>query len=107
MNAYELADEAYKKATTKFDYDVALTMKQLIQENKQQADRIAELEDKLSFYELKDLDTPQTKPLSDEEILSEWSMTSYDPKTFIWSDDIDADLIMQFARAIEAKVRGQ
>lgn len=44
MNAYELADEAYKKATTRFDYDVALTMKQLIQQNSQQADRIAELE---------------------------------------------------------------
>jgi hypothetical protein len=36
---------------------------------RQQADRIAELEDKLSFYEIKDLDSGlKPKPLSDEEI---------------------------------------
>ncbi len=35
---------------------------------KQQADRIAELEDRLSMYEIKDLDKPQIKELSDEEI---------------------------------------
>jgi len=79
MNAYELAKELdkYKGIATKQASDML----------RQQADRIAELEDRLSMYEIKDLDrgiigrtkdyvihdlvhrtTPQIKDLSDEEI---------------------------------------
>ena len=44
-------------------------IRDLVELGKQQADRIAELEDKLSFYEIKDLDSGlKPKPLSDEEI---------------------------------------
>jgi len=49
--------------------------------------------------------THPAKTLTDEEIISEWSLTSYDPKTFIWSDEVDADLIIQFARAILRKAQ--
>lgn len=66
-SAYELADalqetEPYYPTDYKL-FDSAATML------RQQADRIAELEDKLSFYEIKDLDSGlKPKPLSDEEI---------------------------------------
>jgi len=167
MNAYELADEAYKKATTRFDYDVALTMKQLIQENSQQADRIAELEETINAcYTVQKMQaeevykgndriaelekqvnlhknahhkcveilqekqsepvglfkeeswgwiqalptednhnliplytTPQTKPLSDEEIIKIFNQ--------IWNDGGNTNGVMhRFARAIEERVRG-
>ena len=66
-SAYVLADalqetEPYYPTDYKL-FDSAATML------RQQADRIAELEDKLSFYEIKDLDSGlKPKPLSDEEI---------------------------------------
>ena len=84
MNAYELADE--------FDWmteeKIVQWCNDVVNMLRQQADRIAELEDRLSMYEIKDLDrgiigkigdspihdlvhrtTPQIKELSDEEII--------------------------------------
>ena len=49
--------------------------------------------------------THPAKTLTDEEIIEEWSLTSYDPKTFIWSDEVNADLIIHFARAILRKAQ--
>ncbi len=51
MNAYELADELDKI------HDIRIET--IINMLRQQADRIAELEDRLSMYEIKDLDKPQ------------------------------------------------
>ncbi len=93
MNAYELADELEQGAELEMELqrpencaDLTKAAKML----RQQADRIAELEDRLSMYEIKDLDrgiigrtkdyvihdlvhrtTPQVKELSDEEIYQE------------------------------------
>ncbi len=82
MNAYKLADEL-QDLHGLYCEDAANMLRQ-------QADRIAELEDRLSMYEIKDLDrgiigrtkdyvihdlvhrtTPQIKELSDEEIYQE------------------------------------
>jgi len=85
MNAYELADilqEYYED----FDGSFPALEKSIVM-LRQQADRIAELEDRLSMYEIKDLDRgiigkigdcpihdlvyrtkPQIKELSDDEI---------------------------------------
>jgi len=86
MNAYELADELenYVWMNPNNNRDYCKEVKDMI---RQQADRIAKLEDRLSMYEIKDLDrgiigrtkdyvihdlvhrtTPQIKELSDEEI---------------------------------------
>ena len=81
LNAYELA----KKLEWYTNYDEFVEAGTML---RQQADRIAELEDRLSMYEIKDLDrgiigkigdspihdlvhrtTPQIKELSDEEII--------------------------------------
>jgi hypothetical protein len=62
---------------------------------RQQADRIAELEG-LYWKEIYKNIPPQTKPLSDEEIYEIWRTCPCSP------DDIEC-----FARAIEAKVRGE
>lgn len=48
MNAYELADE--------LDKINDIPIETIINMLRQQADRIAELEDRLSMYEIKDLD---------------------------------------------------
>ena len=67
MNAYELADELLRDNTQ-------LTVKAAYM-LRQQADLIRNLQKSLGFknsgYETINL-TPQTKPLSDEEILNEW-----------------------------------
>ena len=67
MNAYELSDELLRDNTQ-------LTVKAAYM-LRQQADLIRNLQKSLGFknsgYETINL-TPQTKPLSDEEILNEW-----------------------------------
>ena len=60
MNAYELADELDRIVKVSMPLHYITESADML---RKQADRIAELEDKLSFYELKDLDTPQTNPL--------------------------------------------
>ena len=67
MNAYELADEFKNRNWD--EVDCVLWCEKSANMLCQQADRIAELEDQLSFYEIKDLDSGlKTKPLSDEEV---------------------------------------
>ncbi len=117
MNAYELADEyEYKLDWKLINYihwsNQAETMlrqqadrierkRELIREQTallvKQNNRIAELEDRLSMYEIKDLDrgiigrtkdyvihdlvhrtTPQIKELSDEEIDLKWWISSFE-----------------------------
>ena len=103
-------------------------VKALIETNRQQADRIAELEkqSEVMAYIYQDPDTlqpalkfanptnywatvistpdiplyttPQTKPLSDNQILN-----LFEPK---YDVEIDDEMLITFARAIEAKVRG-
>ncbi len=93
MNAYELADE--------FDWmteeKIVQWCNDVVNMLRQQADRISELEDRLSMYEIKDLDrgiigrtkdyaihdlvyrtTPQIKELSDEEIINLYKETKAD-----------------------------
>ncbi len=65
MNAYELAKELKEDTCIQIG---SLKPKELADVLIQMADRIAELEDRLSMYEIKDLDKPQIKELSDEEI---------------------------------------
>ncbi len=100
MNAYELADELEQGAELEMELqrpencaDLTKAAKML----RQQADRIAELEDRLSMYEIKDLDrgiigrtkdyvihdlvhrtTPQIKELSDEENNLKWWISSFE-----------------------------
>ena len=94
--------------------DYAKDLAKIIVELRQQADRIAELEKqgkplawmspdgKVSqtegrlFY-IPLYTTPQTKPLSDEEIAKEWSK---------FYPDVFHTHLIYFVRAIEAKVRG-
>jgi hypothetical protein len=66
-NAYELADKLQiDKARALLYVDAVVQSANML---RQQAERIAELENKLSFYEIKDLDSGlNPKPLSDEEI---------------------------------------
>ena len=64
MNAYELADELQELDSKLHLINLFKSANML----RQQADRIAELEDRLSMYEIKDLDKPQIKELSDEEL---------------------------------------
>ncbi len=66
MNAYELADDVKNISNTIEALEWVQKATPLL---RQQADRIKELEDRLSMYEIKDLDKPQIKELSDEEIL--------------------------------------
>jgi hypothetical protein len=116
MNAYELADilqEYYED----FDGSFPALEKSIVM-LRQQADRIAELEDRLSMYEIKDLDrgiigkigdcpihdlvhrtTPQIKELSDEEINAVYHEVWNSNK---WSDVEGID-IEKFARAILKK----
>ena len=97
-NAYELADalqetEPYYPTDYKL-FDNAANML------RQQADRIAELEDRLSFYEIKDLDSGlKPKPLSDEEIL-EIANGCLVGATAWHNPDLDP---IEFARAIEER----
>ena len=86
VNPYELADELDKMLKS-----IGLEDNRVPTVLRKQADRIAELEDRLSMYEIKDLDrgiigrtkdyvihdlvhrtTPQVKELSDEEIYELW-----------------------------------
>ena len=118
MNAYELADQLEK------DWDNSYT--ETCNMLRQQADRIAELEQNLSAYivelelhkaMIQDLEkelrrtkfawnlaeneierlAPKTKPLSDEEIETIWMKRPANC----------AEDVLRFARAIEAKVRGE
>jgi len=107
MNAYELADE--------FDWmteeKIVQWCNDVVNMLRQQADRIAELEDRLSMYEIKDLDrgiigrtkdyvihdlvhrtTPQIKELSDEEI-----------NDLIVNKVTDADMIRQALKKASEK----
>ena len=89
MNAYELADLIGLCGDGGYNQDAANMLRQ-------QANRIAELEDKLSFYEIKDLDSGlKPKPLSDEEI----SQIAKD-ELIGWACDED---MLSFARAIEER----
>ncbi len=98
MNAYELADELenYVWMNPNNNRDYCKEVKDML---RQQADRITELEDRLSMYEIKDLDKPQIKELSDEEILqqAEW-MFGTD-----FFESIDDPYWIEFARAILKK----
>lgn len=86
MNAYELADELENKPLA-YGNDIQEWLIDSANMLRKQADRISELEDRLSMYEIKDLDrgiigrtkdyaihdlvyrtTPQIKELSDEEL---------------------------------------
>jgi hypothetical protein len=73
MNAYELADLMFDvtDCETSEYYQAGMMLRQ-------QADRIAELEDRLSMYEIKDLDRPQIKDLSDEENNLKWWISSFE-----------------------------
>ena len=79
MNAYELAKELKEDTCIQIG---SLKPKELADVLIQMADRIAELEDRLSMYEIKDLDKPhpkcdeacmylcQMRELTDEEIIA-------------------------------------
>jgi hypothetical protein len=56
MNAYELADDVKNISNTIEALEWVQKATPLL---RQQADRIAELEDRLSMYEIKDLNKPQ------------------------------------------------
>ena len=77
-------------------------IRDLVELGKQQAYQIAELEDKLSFYEIKDLDSgSKPKPLSDDEIRKiAIQCDAYDNDGSLITDDICID---KFARAIEER----
>ena len=98
MNAYELADalqetEPYYPTDYKL-FDNAATM------IRQQADRIAELGDKLSFYEIKDLDSGlKPKPLSEKELYEVFN------KCYPNNGDGDVVTLVDFARAILRKAQ--
>jgi sugar phosphate isomerase/epimerase len=93
MNAYELADELKKCVDDGFtDLVCVCDAANML---RQQADRIAELEDRLSMYEIKDLDKPQIKELSDEEIQE----ISHDFGEIAWL----GETTYNFARAILKK----
>ncbi len=89
MDAYELADDVKNISNTIEALEWVQKASPLL---RQQADRIAELEDRLSMYEIKDLDKPQIKELSDEEILNLYKET-----------EADNGGIREFARAILKK----
>lgn len=88
MNAYELADLIGLCGDGGYNQDAANMLRQ-------QADLIRNLQKSLGFknsgYETINL-TPQTKPLSDEEIIKIWGVES------IWDDKL-----IKFARAIEER----
>ena len=86
MNAHELANKMEQLAG--HFHNEAINML------RQQADRIAELEDRLSMYEIKDLDKPQIKELSDEEI-----------EDLAHKHNLLDDYPHKFARAILKKAR--
>ena len=91
MNAYELADKLQMdKARALLYVDTVVQSAEML---RQQADRIAEFEDKLSFYDIKNLDSGlKPKPLSDEEILNLYKETG-----------ADNGGIREFVRAIEER----
>jgi ABC-type uncharacterized transport system involved in gliding motility auxiliary subunit len=102
MNAYELADWMDDEQ----HWTVAIMLRQ-------QADRIAELENAKRFIQnfaeeqhqrACELEQAQTKPLSDEEIEEIYSQTQGIKMTVNSPALIN---LLAFARAIEAKVRGQ
>ena len=118
MNAYELADELQKHGLNGDNY--GLFNKRIQNMLRQQADRIAELEQNLSAYivelelhkaMIQDLEkqskpigvydgknvhicTPQTKPLSDEEIKAIAAQNR---------TDLSIPAYISFARAIEER----
>ena len=61
----------------------------------------------LEFYKPIDIVPVYTHPaeLTDEEILNEWLLTNYNPKTYVWANDTDDDLVLQFAKAILRKAQ--
>ena len=91
MNAYELADEL-QETEPYYSTDYKLFDKS-VNMLRQQADRIAELSKNVDELEEELLKTPQTKPLSDEEILD------------LWCDMLEdaAKDIKVFVRAIEER----
>ena len=98
MNAYELADELEGFNFLDGDIHIAPYQKQADM-LRQQADRIAELEKQskpIGVYDGKDLHiyTPQTKPLSDEEIKAIAAQNR---------TDLSIPAYISFARAIEER----
>ena len=90
MNAYELADYLEKQ------YFHSQSVSDAISTLRYQADLIAELEDKLSFYEIKDLDSGlKPKPLSEKELYEVFD------KCYPNNGDGDVVTLVDFARAIE------
>ena len=107
MNANELADWVERQGNGGAGNMHLQTANMLRQ---QQADYYSLLVNHDKLYakvveQQAEIEALKAKTLTDEEIISEWSLTSYDPKTFIWSDDVDSDLIIQFARAILRKAQ--
>ena len=100
MNAYELADDAKNISNT---IEALEFVQKAVPTLRQQADRIAELEKQSyrqnheGFSTIIDKTAPQTKPLSDEEIETIWMKRPANC----------AEDVLRFARAIEAKVRGE
>ena len=91
MNAFELADLIGLCGDGGYNQDAANMLRQ-------QADRIAELEKYVGFkesgYDIIQL-TPQTKPLSDEEICNLWLENSYGLPL--------CNIAFEYARAIEER----
>jgi hypothetical protein len=77
--------------------EVRAMANRMILKVKEQADRIAELEDRLSMYEIKDLDKPQIKKLSDQEIQSIWN------EGIVGWYATQEESVLKFARAILKK----
>ena len=94
MTAYELADRLQELDAKLHLIDLFKSAEML----RQQADRIAELKDKLSFYEIKDLDSGlKPKPLSEKELYEVFD------KCYPNNGDGDVVTLVDFARAIEER----
>lgn len=64
--------------------------------------KVSNTEGKLFYIPLY---THPVKELTDEEILNEWLLTNYNPKTYVWANDTDDNLVLQFAKAILRKAQ--
>ena len=98
MNAYELADEL-QELDAKLHLIVLFKSAEML---RQQADLIRNLQKSLGFknsgYETINL-TPQTKPLSDEEIMDIAEQSDYSPLEI----EMGYDYEIRIARAIEER----
>jgi hypothetical protein len=109
MNAYELADWLKKESQAGWHDGFGIKLAEAANMLRQQADRIAELEKKQSIKltlnrktgGLVAMQAPQTHQLSDEEIVK------LGLDYFYWQGKTRRFDVVKFARAIEAKVRGE